>query len=80
MHDCKNFHKIKAFYLAITNFINRLRKNLFMKSAFTFSAFFLTIIVFLYSCTKTDDPIYDDCQLTRTVTPGDTSNMSTRYY
>ena len=37
-------------------------------------------IIFLYSCTKTDDPIYDDCQLTRTVTPGDTNNISTRYY
>ena len=40
----------------------------------------VTAIIFLYSCTKTDEPIYEDCQLTRTVTAGDTSNFSTRYY
>jgi len=40
----------------------------------------VSAIVFLFSCTKTDEPIYENCQLTRIVYPGDTSYISTRYY
>jgi len=51
-----------------------------MKSVLAFSAVFLTTIVFIYSCTKTNEPIYEDCQLTRTSSTSDTSILSTSYY
>jgi len=50
------------------------------KAFFKYIVAFVPVIIFLYGCTKTDDPIYEDCQLTRTSSAGDTSSMSTRYY
>lgn len=38
------------------------------------------VFIALFGCGKSDDPIYNSCQLTRIVQPGDSSAVSTRFY
>lgn len=40
----------------------------------------LVFSAMLFSCSKSDEPVYTDCQLTRVVQAGDTTALSTRYY